>query len=250
MTRGQLKTRVIRALSGLTQEDFEVAARLDNVARIEGGQRDPTPSQLARMCAVIRITPEGCEELIQEMERLQRLNLERKRAAGQEREPAGSGTPGIREILEEFEFRTGSGDADAERRAARNAERKQARLAWSELGHIESLERRATVMRASREFLTWAMVEVICKSSQETVDYGYPAEAEALARLAVDVAGRLAVIEPWRRRVQGFALAHLAAARAAGGAAKEAAALRKEARALWDSGEDPDGVLPAPAGLS
>lgn len=255
LTRNQIKARVIRALSGLSQEEFEIASRMDNIGRIEVGRREvsrrePSASQLARMCAVIGITPEDCEDLMQEAERLQRRNLERQRLAdGWRREPAGSGTPSIQEILEEFETHIGSGEAEASRRAARNVEREQAQFLWNQLGTIETLERQAVVMRASRDFQTWAMVEILCRESRDLAAVD-PAGSESLARLAVEVAERLAVIDSWRHRVQGFALAHLAEAHRAAGAAERAMTVRTEARQLWDAGEDPDGILQTPAALA
>jgi transcriptional regulator with XRE-family HTH domain len=252
LTRGQLKARVLRALSGLSQEEFERETRVENIAGIENGPRRPTASQVAQMCPSAGLTPESCEMLIRQYE-AHVAHIAHIGAAGSprpERRPSpehAAGIAGMAAIIEAFDARISrSGE---ERSARRAAEREQARSSWDRAKGLD-FDDVALLARTSREYQNWALVELICDESAR-IEPGTAERARDLAALAVEIAGRIRASEGWRRRVLGFAMAHLANAQhaqhaqnAAGdpGAARETFA---EAERLWESGEDTEQVLDA-----
>jgi transcriptional regulator with XRE-family HTH domain len=244
LTRGQLKTRVLRALSGLSQEDFERETQVENIAGIENGSRVTTASQVARMCPSAGLNPESCETLIQEYEALlaQSAHAEH-RAPRPERRPSPEPAMSIAGIIEAAEARISR--HEEERSARRAAERELARSSWDRAKGL-SFEDMALLARASREYQSWALVELICdESTQAGQQQGSAERARDLAGLAVEIAGRVRASEGWCRRLRGFALAHLAKARHAAGDPGAARETFAEAERLWESGEDSDRVLGA-----
>ena len=98
------------------------------------------------------------------------------------------------------------------------------------------------VVRVSREYRSWALVERLCEES--TVQASRDLERAAfLARLAREVARRLPGPKGWVRRVKGFAAAHVANILRVAGKLKAADALFQKAERLWGAGSDPEGVL-------
>jgi transcriptional regulator with XRE-family HTH domain len=240
LTRGQLKARVLRALSGLSQEEFERETQVENIAGIENGSRHPTPGQVARMCASAGLNPESCEMLIQEYE----AQVARDRAAEfprPERRPSPEPEMSIASLIEEAEARISR--AEEERRERRAVERELARGSWERAQGL-SFDDVALLARASREYQSWALVELICDESLR-VEPGTAERARDLAGLAVEIAGRVRGSEGWCRCVRGFALAHLAKARHAAGDPGAARETFAEAERLWESGEDSDRILDA-----
>lgn len=240
LTRGQLKTRLLRALSGLSQDEFESETQVENIAGIENGPRQPTADQIARMCAAARLTPESCEELILNYEaRVARTALQQSAAVSRrpERQPVQESATSIAGIIEEFEARISR--HGEERRARRTAERELALDSWERAKGL-GFDDVALLARATREYRSWALVELICDESTEAGE-----RALDLAGLAVEIAGHVRGSAGWCRRLQGFALAHLASARHAAGDPGAARDTFAEAERLWKSGEDPDGILDA-----
>ena len=245
LTRAQLKVRMLRALSGQSQEEFERSTQVDNIAGMENGQRHPTAVQIARMCETLQIGPEDCETLLQDYE---------ARVARHQAAKAGSGSagpepplvvpasaPSIAAMLEEAEERLGR--AGEERAATRAAEREQARGPWERLKKLESFDEMVLVARSSKELQTWAVVELICEESARVASGDDPERARNLAELAVEVAGRIRATDAWRQRVRGFAMAHLANALHAAGESDAAREPMEEAERLWESGQDPEQIL-------
>jgi transcriptional regulator with XRE-family HTH domain len=247
LTRGQLKARVLRALSGLSQEDFERETQVENIAGIENGSRHLTPSQVARMCPSAGLNPESCETLIQQYEALlaQSAHAEH-RAPRPERRPSPEPAMSIAGLIEAAEARISR--HEEERSARRAAERELARSSWERAKGL-SFEDVALLARASREYQSWALVELICDESTISAisgqQQGSAERARDLAGLAVEIAGRVRASESWCRRLRGFALAHLAKARHAAGDPGAARETLAEAERLWESGEDSGGVLDA-----
>lgn len=240
-TRAQLKVRMLRAFSGLSQEEFERETQVDNIAGMESGLRHPTAAQIARMCDSLNITPEGCETLFQDYE----ARVAKGRVISTLPEPLrtpGGGMPSMAAILEEAEARLGrSGE---ERAANRTAEREQARGPWERLKGLGSFDEMVLVARSAKELQTWAVVELICEESARAAasaeSTGY---ARNLAELAVEIAGRIRASEGWRLRVRGFAMAHLANALKSAGNLDAARETMEEAERLWESGQDPEQIL-------
>jgi transcriptional regulator with XRE-family HTH domain len=247
LTRGQLKARMLRALSGLSQEDFERETQVENVAGIESGSHHITAGQVARMCASAGLTPESCEMLIQKYEaQVARVaHAAEHPAPGPERRPGPEPGMSIAGIIEEFEARISR--HGEERSAQREAEREVARGSWERAEGL-SFDDVALLARASREFQSWALVEVVCDLSAISAISGEQGSAERtrdLAGLAVEIAGHVRGSEGWCRRLRGFALAHLASAQHAAGDPGAARKTLAEAERLWESGEDSDRVLDA-----
>lgn len=246
-TRAQLKVRMLRALSGLSQEEFGRMTQVDNIAGMESGARPPTAQQIARMCASLNITPEHCETLLQEYE----ARGSRERAAAGSARPErqefpgfpGKSAPSLEATIDEYETRIGR--AGEVRDATRVAERERARESWGRLKRLESFDEMVLVARTAREYQTWAVVELLCEESGLEVERENPERARDLAALAVEIAGRIGAPEGWRRRVLAFATAHLASAQAAAGDLESARGGFEEAERLWESGEDPENVLDA-----
>jgi transcriptional regulator with XRE-family HTH domain len=238
-TRAQLKVRMLRALSGLSQEEFERETQVDNIAGMEKGTHHPTAAQIARMCITLKITPEQCEALLQDYEaRVARHGAAASLPGPERREMAPPAAPSLEATIDEYEERISrSGEG---RDAARNAERERARESWGRLSRLESFDEMVLLARTAREYQTWAVVELLCDESARAGDVE---RARDLAALAVEIAGRIGAPEGWRRRVLAFAMAHLASAQAAAGDLEAARGGFEEAERLWDSGEDPESVL-------
>src|SRR5436305_3649395 len=98
------------------------------------------------------------------------------------------------------------------------------------------------VVRAGREYQTWALVERLCEESvvQASRDLERAAFLARLARLA---ARRVRGPKVWVRCVRAFAAAHVANVLRVTGKLKAAATLFEQAKRLWSAGSDPDGVL-------
>jgi transcriptional regulator with XRE-family HTH domain len=244
LTRGQLKARVLRALSGLSQEDFERETQVENIAGIESGSRLIAPGQVARMCASAGLTPESCETLIQQYEAHvahNARNREAEASASPERRPVPAPATTIAGIIEEFEaMLSRSGE---ERKGRRAAEREQARGCWERAQGL-SFEDLSMVARTAREFQSWALVELVCDESLR-VEPGTAERARDLAGLAVEIGRHVRGSERWLARLRGFALAHLAKAQHEAGDPGTARKTFAEAERLWKSGEDVDQILDA-----
>lgn len=245
MTRNQLKARVLRALSGLSQEDFERRTGVEGIAGIESGSRHLTAEQVAQMCASAGLTPEGCERLIQEYEAHAARRARERDAAGTprpERRPVPEPGTSIAGIIEDFEARLSR--IGEERKELRAAERKAARDSWERVRGL-SLDEVALLARATLEYRSWALVELLCDESVRAAEQGHAERAQDLAGLAVETAIYVRGSEGWCNRIRGFALAHLAKARLAAGYSAGTDISLAEADRLWKSGDDPDGVLDA-----
>jgi transcriptional regulator with XRE-family HTH domain len=239
LTRAQLKVRMLRALSGLSQEEFERETQVENIAGLESGLRHPTAAQIARMCDSLHITPEDCETLFQDYEA---RTAKGGASAGVEPLRVPGGVPSIAAILEEAEARISQ--AGEERVATRTAEREQARGPWERLKGLGSFDEMVLVARSAKELQTWAVVELICEESARAAASDESTEhARNLAELAVEIAGRIRASEGWRQRVRGFAMAHLANALKSAGNLDAARETMEEAERLWESGQDPEQIL-------
>lgn len=241
LTRAQLKVRLLRALSGLSQEEFERLTQVANIAGLENGTRHPTAAQIARLCEAVGISTEDCETLFQDYE----ARVARYKASGASgQEPpltVPASVPSIAALLEEAEARLGR--AGEERAATRAAEREQARGPWERLNNLESFDEMVLVARSSKELQTWAVVELICNESARVATEGDTERARNLAELAVEISGRIRAVDSWRTRLRGFAMAHLANALSASGSVDAARETMEEAERLWESGQDPEQIL-------
>jgi hypothetical protein len=82
----------------------------------------------------------------------------------------------------------------------------------------------------------WALAELLCDESLQSVAAGRPQEALERAKVALRIAG-LAREEPsWRMRLEGYVWSHLANAQRALGELREAEETFRHAESLWLSG--------------
>jgi tetratricopeptide (TPR) repeat protein len=116
-----------------------------------------------------------------------------------------------------------------------------ARRLWADLEALPE-DRRSLVVRSSRHFQTWALMELACEESvvQASRDLG---RAASFARLAVEIADRIRGPEFWLLRARGYATGHVANIVRVTGKLKMSEADLLEAKRLWEAGSDPDRVL-------
>lgn len=121
-------------------------------------------------------------------------------------------------------------------------DRAEARDAWTRLREVKTLRELVLAVRVGREHHRWALVELLCDESARAAskDAG---RARDLAFAAVRIASHLRVREGWRRRLLGFAAAHLANAQRVAGDLVRAERTLAAAKRLWATGEDPDQLL-------
>lgn len=112
--------------------------------------------------------------------------------------------------------------------------RAQARALWERMKGQPPARRRLLV-ESSLEFRNWALCELVCQKSLEA--------AADRADRALDLSGlavRISELAPgemtWRKRLQGYALAHLANARRVSGDLPAADETFARARSLWEGG--------------
>ncbi len=119
--------------------------------------------------------------------------------------------------------------------------RRQAKGLLEELRRLDRRSRLA-VVRLTRRFQVWALVEACCEVSTQKASRNIQ-EAAAWARLALAVAWRVPGPQGWRNAVRGYALAHWANLLRVRGALQAAEACFERAWRLWKAGSDPAGAL-------
>ncbi|MBW8874567.1 MAG: tetratricopeptide repeat protein [Acidobacteria bacterium] len=112
---------------------------------------------------------------------------------------------------------------------------------WSLLESLPE-EQQVTVVRVTRDFQNWALMELVCGKSAVQASRDVE-RAAGLARLAMEIAARVRGPEGWQRRVRGYAAAHGSNVLRVTGKLKASDAAFEEAKRLWLSGSDPDEVL-------
>lgn len=105
-----------------------------------------------------------------------------------------------------------------------------------------SEESRIDAVLVAGEFQTWALCEAACEQSVREASRDIESAA-SWARLTRKIADRVRGPQGWRSRVRGYAAAHEANILRVAGELKAAEALLQEAKHLWHSGSDPNGVL-------
>ncbi|HEY2292724.1 MAG TPA: helix-turn-helix domain-containing protein [Thermoanaerobaculia bacterium] len=113
--------------------------------------------------------------------------------------------------------------------------RRQARDLWNRLKKASPRERRALV-KATEDFRSWALCELVCERSLEAAA-DRADRALDLADLAVYIAEMAPGEQTWRKRLRGYALAHLGNAKRVGGDLPAADQVFAKARKFWEAGE-------------
>ncbi len=103
----------------------------------------------------------------------------------------------------------------------------------------------------AREFRSWALCERVCAESVKAAADSADLAVE-LAELALRIAERAPGGESWRRRLQGYAWAHLANARRVRGDQAGAEEAFARSAKLWETGAtgDPGRLLDLDAALA
>jgi tetratricopeptide (TPR) repeat protein len=119
--------------------------------------------------------------------------------------------------------------------------RRQAKRLFEELRRLDRRSRLA-VVRLTRRFQVWALVEACSEESENKASRSVQAAA-AWARLALAVAWRVRGPQSWRNAIRGYALAHWANILRVRGALQAAESCFERAWRLWKAGSDPAGAL-------
>ncbi len=203
LTRSQLKVRILRAASGLSQEDFEREVQVDNIAGIEHGLRQPSAGQLARIAEALGLSPDDGEEMLRDYEA--RVARNAGRAPGT-RLAVGGAERRIEAVIDDFESRQPAGTDSSVVQAARD----EARRSWERLKQLATIEEMTLVVRVAKEYQTWAMVELLGEESRkEGLESGRSLD---LVRLAVTAAEGMRAAEGWAETVRAYARQNLEAA--------------------------------------
>jgi len=112
---------------------------------------------------------------------------------------------------------------------------------WEELEKLPDDEQMA-VVRSDPRHQSWALMERVCEESIVQASRNLE-RAASLARLAEEIAQHVRGPEGWRSRVRGYAAGHGANILRVTGKLKTAESRLEEAKELWHTGSDPDGVL-------
>jgi tetratricopeptide (TPR) repeat protein len=119
--------------------------------------------------------------------------------------------------------------------------RRQAQRLFEELRRLDRRSRLA-VVRLTRRFQVWALVEACCEVATQRASRNIQ-EAAAWARLALALAWRVPGPQGWRNAIRGYALAHWANVLRVRGALQAAESCFERAWRLWKAGSDPAGAL-------
>ena len=246
-----MTVRVLRWISGWTQKELAARSGVSEgtVSRFEGGSRVPSSRTWARLCDAVGVPATIVEAVL---------------------------TPALRNVLA---FRSGT-VLDLEGRVPRDAEELTDKLMqslvalfrpsfvllaqemlaaayapWEEDPPAESDRQgadklwavlrdgtpslREVLLEEASEYRSWAVCEVACAESVKAAPHD-AAQALEYAELAVEIARLAPGEEPFRKRLQGYAEAHLADALRLHGRAREAEAALGRARELWKAGAPGD----------
>lgn len=244
MERANKMLRLCRALSGLTQEQFEAATGIPNVGAYETGEYTPTGEQLARCAKAANRSLGAMEWLLTRYER-----WESDGPAGSQSVRPGTTRPGSTVagpfelgVQELVAWAAHAGHlAREERMRQRKAERGVAAALLVTLDPLTDKERRA-VVRSKSGYQNWALAERCAEQSLGMVTKDV-AKAMEWASLGCYVAERIEQPEPLRLRIFGFCRGHMANVYRVTGSLTTSDAEIALAEEIWDSGEDPDEVL-------
>jgi tetratricopeptide (TPR) repeat protein len=238
MRRENVKARLLRAVSGKTQEQLseELGDPLGLIGQIEQGKILARPDYLERLAATEGITAADAEDLLHRYEMLRAS----RRRRGQSAEDL---LEGLAEDLrshtrKSYERLLALPLPESEPRAE---DRVRAAELFERLTGL-SPEERLAVVRLEEEFQTWALCERVCHASTRETSRDVEIAA-AWADLAKEIAERVRWPEGFPHRVQGYAGGHGANIQRVLGELKPAAAAFGSAKRLWLSGSDRNELL-------
>ena len=238
MRRENLLARLLRALSGKSQEEIseEIGVYPSLIGQFERGQVLPSRQHLDRLARSAGLALRGAEEILNLYEVLRRNPRRQGRSAGHLfqglAEEIRAHTEGVyRRIL----------TLPLPDVLPSPEDRQRASELWERLKPL-SPESRSGVVQVAEEFQSWSLCERVCEES--VTDASRDLErAAGLARLAQEIAERVRGAQDWLNRLRGYALAHVANILRVQGELKAAGTAFEEAKRLWHAGSDPASVL-------
>ncbi|MBW8875678.1 MAG: helix-turn-helix transcriptional regulator [Acidobacteria bacterium] len=238
MKRENLKARLLRAVSGKTQEQLgeEIGVHPGLIGQIEQGRVLARPDYLERLAANAGITAADAEELLCHYEMLRVARRRHGRSAEDVLEglveDLRSHARASYQRLETLPLPASAPRAEDRVRAAELFER---------LAELSPEERR-TVVRLEEELQTWALCERVCHASAREASRDVEL-ATAWAGLASEIAELVRGPEGFPLRVQGYSGGHGANVLRVLGELKTADVAFSAAKRLWLSGSDPLDLL-------
>lgn len=187
MTRNQLTTRILRAVTGMSQGEFALKAGLgrNRLSHIEAGEAEPMPQELQRIAHAAGLTAADADEVLRSLEAL--LHQRRRHEQGHV------------EALSSLRDRLSRQLADTYLRLLSLPGPETAKAVTSQ--HVEDMmdrlrsrshEVRIWVVRTAEEFQCWELCERACDESVRLVDTD-PEQAAQWAELAEEIAEQLEV---------------------------------------------------------
>lgn len=241
----RLAAVLLRYLHGWDQAEMARAAHIapSQVSVYDRGERAIPRDVLERMAEAAGFPVHLLDPLLRGLRsfRAAARGRSRQEALLEERlvtELIGIGGEAVAAVLAISGGRDSDDAEDAARdRPPRSEDREEAAVLWARLARRNAGQRKALV-EETEEFRGWALCERVAAESRVAAASD-PRQALELAGLACRIADLASGSEAWRRRLQGYAWAHLSQARQACGDLPGAAAARERAAELWRSGGGP-----------
>lgn len=232
--------KLLRQARGWRQQDLGEAAGLSSnlLSDYEQGRKPLSRERLERLIAIMGLSPDDIETTLAYLDAV-------RTPAGALQGP-GDEAQKVRRAIEAVALQAGRIVAQAVRSVmtllttegeALQARQEAASL-WARLRRRTPRER-ATLVEAGPAFRKWALCEKVAAESIAAAP-NHPREALDLAKLAVRIAELVPGDIDWRRRLQGYALAHLSNARRVCNDLPGAEEAMARARTLWEEGEPGD----------
>jgi len=239
---GVALTNIRRALGWSLGELAAALGKPQNLlSDYERGKKTLTQEKLEELAAPMGVSRETIEETVAQVDRI-------RAQAGTPVYPSEQGEADAERVRIESVVRA-MADATAQVgrplmanlfvqvRAA--ADRQLAQGAWDRLKRLTPAERRSRI-RKSREYRSWAVCEAACEESLKAAPDS-AARALEYAELAVEIARLPAGEDPlFRRRLQGYAEAHLGNCHRVHGQLHSADEVFGRFRSLWKEGAPGD----------
>lgn len=241
MRREQVLARLLRAFSGMTQEQIgqEIGVHTSLIAQFELGRAVPGRDHLERLAKAARLTLRDAEEILRLGEELQQPR--RRRGEGAE--------DLLDELAQDARSKAGAGYQRLLRlplpdSSPQDEDRQRAGELFEKLKGVHP-ETRLTLVRLAEGYQTWALCDKVCQAAVQEAA-GDPESAMAWAGLAQEIAARVRGPEEWRNRVQAWAAAQTAQVLRISGDPEAADAVLEQVKLLGGSGTDPGRRLDAP----
>ncbi len=230
---------VLRAALDVPQNEMagDLGVSPGIVSDLEAGRRSLTAERKEEILDVLSLPPEALDEA----EAFVLLIRSKARADGRSRSGEEVARLRVEGTINKVMAAAGSFARALIDEVDLAESRREAERLWEELERLSPESRRKRI-RSGPRFQKWALCELACQKSLDVAGDS-AAKAVEIASLAVLIAGLVPGLPEWRRRLQGYARAHLANAWRVHGKLPEADKEFAQAKALWESGMDERKVL-------